>query len=66
MLLDAPCSGLGVISKDPSVKLSRNDKDIARHSHVQKELILAGVLCVFVWLLDVCIYHCLFYGPVSH
>jgi 25S rRNA (cytosine2870-C5)-methyltransferase len=28
VLLDAPCSGLGVISRDPSVKVQRSLKDI--------------------------------------
>ncbi|KAL0237447.1 hypothetical protein PCE1_000844 [Barthelona sp. PCE] len=39
VLLDAPCSGLGVIDRDPSAKLRRNDKDIGRSSHLQRELI---------------------------
>eukprot|EP00456_Euglypha_rotunda_P012950 TRINITY_DN1376_c0_g1_i4.p1 TRINITY_DN1376_c0_g1~~TRINITY_DN1376_c0_g1_i4.p1 ORF type:complete len:567 (-),score=109.32 TRINITY_DN1376_c0_g1_i4:19-1521(-) len=43
ILLDAPCSGLGVISRDPSVKLQRNTKDILRCSHLQKELLLAAI-----------------------
>ena len=43
ILLDAPCSGTGVISKDPSVKTSRTDKNIQRCSHIQKELILAAI-----------------------
>lgn len=43
VLLDAPCSGLGIVSKDPSVKLTRTDKEIAKHSHLQKELILAAI-----------------------
>ena len=45
MLLDAPCSGTGVISKDAAVKSSKDDVDIARCSHLQKELILAAIDC---------------------
>ena len=43
VLIDAPCSGTGVISKDPSVKTERTAKDILRNSHLQKELILAAI-----------------------
>jgi ribosomal RNA methyltransferase Nop2 len=43
VLLDAPCSGLGVISRDQSVKLQRTVKDINRISHLQKELVCAAV-----------------------
>ncbi|KAJ9076717.1 rRNA (cytosine-C5-)-methyltransferase nop2 [Entomophthora muscae] len=43
ILLDAPCSGTGVISKDPSVKLSRTSKDFLALSTLQKELILAAI-----------------------
>ena len=42
ILVDAPCSGLGIIAKDPSIKLQKTDKDIFRHAHLQKELILTG------------------------
>ena len=43
ILLDAPCSGLGVISRDQSVKVQRTVKDIQRTAHLQKELLLAGI-----------------------
>mmetsp|Transcript_68 Transcript_68/g.122 ORF Transcript_68/g.122 Transcript_68/m.122 type:complete len:629 (+) Transcript_68:28-1914(+) len=43
ILLDAPCSGLGVISRDQSVKVQRTIKDIERTAHLQKELLLAGI-----------------------
>ena len=34
---------IGVISRDPSVKLQRTLKDIQRISHIQKELLCAAV-----------------------
>ncbi|KAF9760980.1 25S rRNA (cytosine(2870)-C(5))-methyltransferase [Nosema granulosis] len=40
VLLDAPCSGTGVISKDPSVKTSRSKSDLDRTVLMQKELLL--------------------------
>ncbi|KAL8574785.1 rRNA (cytosine-C5-)-methyltransferase nop2 [Nucella lapillus] len=45
VLLDAPCSGTGVVSKDNAVKVSKDEKDIHRCSHLQKELILAAIDC---------------------
>lgn len=45
-LLDAPCSGLGVISRDPSIKVQKTFDDIRKLSHLQKELILAAIDCV--------------------
>lgn len=46
VLLDAPCSGLGVISRDPSIKVQKTKKDVDKLSHLQKELILAAIDCV--------------------
>lgn len=43
VLLDAPCSGLGIIARDQSVKLQRSIKDIERVAHLQKELLRAAI-----------------------
>ena len=43
VLLDAPCSGLGVISKDPSVKAEKSYADVQRCQQLQKELLLAAI-----------------------
>ncbi|KAI8810840.1 NOL1/NOP2/sun family-domain-containing protein [Cladochytrium replicatum] len=43
VLLDAPCSGTGVISKDASVKVNKSESDFQMLTHLQKELILAAV-----------------------
>jgi|UPI000581AE7E ribosomal RNA methyltransferase Nop2 len=43
ILLDAPCSGLGVISRDPSVKVQRTIADVNQCAHLQKELLLAAI-----------------------
>lgn len=39
ILLDAPCTGLGVVSKDASIKANRTFEDIHKLSHLQKELL---------------------------
>ena len=43
VLLDAPCSGLGVISRDQTVKLQRKLIDIQKIAHLQRELLVAAV-----------------------
>ena len=45
-LLDAPCSGLGVIARDPSIKVQKTWEDVRKLSHLQKELIKAAIDCV--------------------
>jgi len=45
VLLDAPCTGLGVIAKDPSVKMTRDEGQLLKLSHLQKELLLAAIDC---------------------
>ncbi|MCL4118233.1 UNVERIFIED_CONTAM: hypothetical protein GTU68_022552 [Idotea baltica] len=43
VLVDAPCSGTGVISKDEQVKVSKEAKDVKRCTHMQKELLLSAI-----------------------
>jgi ribosomal RNA methyltransferase Nop2 len=46
VLLDAPCSGTGVVAKDPSVKTSKDETDITRCFTLQRELLLEGIDCL--------------------
>ncbi|KAI0020476.1 NOL1/NOP2/sun family putative RNA met [Xylariomycetidae sp. FL0641] len=43
VLLDAPCTGSGVVSKDPSVKTNKTEKDFQMLPHLQKQLLLCAI-----------------------
>ncbi|TGZ83784.1 NOL1/NOP2/sun family putative RNA met [Ascodesmis nigricans] len=43
VLLDAPCSGTGVIAKDPSVKTNKDAKDFIILPELQKKLLLCAI-----------------------
>ncbi len=48
VLLDAPCTGEGIIHKDPTRKTDRGQRDIAFCSSLQRDLILAAYDCLKV------------------
>lgn len=43
VLLDSPCSGTGVISKDQSVKTNKSQRDLQLLTHLQKQLLLCAI-----------------------
>lgn len=45
ILVDAPCSGTGVISKDSAVKTSKDPIDIQRCSTIQRQILLEAIDC---------------------
>uniref|UniRef100_A0A7G3B1W5 Putative trna and rrna cytosine-c5-methylase nucleolar protein nol1/nop2 n=1 Tax=Lutzomyia longipalpis TaxID=7200 RepID=A0A7G3B1W5_LUTLO len=46
VLLDAPCTGTGVIAKDPSVKASKSAIDVQKCYNLQRKLILSAIDCL--------------------
>jgi ribosomal RNA methyltransferase Nop2 len=43
ILLDAPCTGTGVISRDKSIKTSKSADDILRMSQLQRRLLISAI-----------------------
>ncbi|WFC96858.1 25S rRNA (cytosine(2870)-C(5))-methyltransferase [Malassezia brasiliensis] len=43
VMLDSPCSGTGVVSKDPSVKTNKSKRDFILLTQLQKQLILCAI-----------------------
>ncbi|KAG5471249.1 hypothetical protein LSCM1_01322 [Leishmania martiniquensis] len=43
VLLDAPCTGTGIISRDKSVKMSKQYEDVQRASQLQRALLLSAI-----------------------
>lgn len=46
ILVDAPCTGTGVISKDPSAKTSKSETDVQRCYNIQRKLLLTAIDCL--------------------
>lgn len=42
-LIDAPCTGTGVIAKDPTVKTNKTPRDFLALPHLQKQLLLCAI-----------------------
>lgn len=43
VLLDAPCTGLGVIARDPSARTTKSRADVQKMCTLQKQLLLAAI-----------------------
>jgi 16S rRNA (cytosine967-C5)-methyltransferase len=46
VLVDAPCSGLGTLRRDPDLKWTRHETDLARLAGVQREMLTAAASVV--------------------
>lgn len=43
ILLDAPCTGTGIISRDKSIKTTKHYEDVQRSSQLQRQLLLSAI-----------------------